>query len=385
MTRLSEQARPRRILAFVGGTYVFGAEIAALDMLAELARRGHSIHCMVSGWNDGDMIRRIERLGWPYTLVKLGFFYVRRPDWTLDSLVHYPGARRRCQRVLRQFDPDVVYFLGSNGLLMLPWFSAPSRTVVHIVDATLPTRKHRLQSRILARRARRFIAISRFTAESLARQGVPRDRMRVVYPPVALEAQERVRTAAAGPARIGIVGQIIPRKGHADLLTAAGNLATRSRDFTVHVYGRGSAELTEDLKAQARSLGIESRTHFHGYVADRAEIYRNLDIVVVPTRDDEALGLVAAEPGAQGLPVVASASGGLPEVVRDGETGLLFRPRDPRDLAEKLERLLTEPGLAERLGSSAVGHIARVFGPGPCGDAFERVIDELCGRSTTVR
>lgn len=369
----------KRVLAFVGGSYVFGAEIAALDMLAELARRDHSIHCVASGWNDGDIIRRIERLGWPFTVVKLGFLYLRHPGWTADALLHYPRARLDCQRLLRRFAPDVVYFLGSNGLLMLPWFSPRAKTVVHIVDATLPSLRNRWQTRILSRRADRFIAISEFTAGSLVKQGLPREKIRVVYPPVTLEPEVRAAVAAGEPhaPRIGIVGQIIPRKGHADLFVAAAELARRGHDFTLHIYGRGPADITAALEAQARSLGISSRTHFHGFVADRAQIYRGLDIVVVPTRDDEALGLVAAEPGTQGVPVVASAAGGLPEVVRDGETGLLFRPRDASDLAQKLERVLTEVGLRERLGGAAREHIARVFGREPCGDAFETVLQEM--------
>jgi len=202
-----------------------------------------------------------------------------------------------------------------------------------------------------------------------------------VYPPITLapHARATVETGEPRAPRIGIVGQIIPRKGHADLFVAAADLARRGHEFTLHIYGRGPADMTAVLEAQARSLGISSRTRFHGYVADRAEIYRDLDIVVVPTRDDEALGLVAAEPGTQGLPVVASAAGGLPEVVRDGETGLLFRPCDASDLARKLERLLTEPGLRARLGNAARAHIARVFGRAPCGDAFERVLQEIAG------
>jgi glycosyltransferase involved in cell wall biosynthesis len=368
----------QRVLAFVGGTYVFGAEIAALDMLSELARRGHHIHCVVSGWNDGDMIRRLERLGWPYTVAKLGFFYLKRPDWTIDSLVHYPGARLTVQRALRQVAPDVVYFLGSNGLLMLPWFSARTKTVVHIVDAVAPTARTRVEFRILAGRAHRFIAISRSTARSLEAQGVPRDRVRVVYPPVTLEPAGRLSAPSLPAApRIGIVGQLIPRKGHADLFAAAAELANRGLDFTLHVFGRGPADVTAALEAQVRRLGLASRTNFHGYVGDRSEIYRQLDIVVVPTRDHEALGLVAAEPGTQGLPVVASAIGGLPEVVLDGETGLLFRAGDAGDLAGKLGRLLTEPGLAPRLGAAAADHITRTFGRQPSGDAFERVLQEL--------
>jgi glycosyltransferase involved in cell wall biosynthesis len=321
------------------------------------------------------MIRRVQRFGWPYTVVKLGFLYVRRLDWTLDTLRHYPGARRACKRVLREFDPDITYFLGSNGLLMLPGFSPPSRTIVHIVDVMTPSFRTRAECRTLARRAGCFIAISEFTARSLTDQGVPRDRVKVVYPPVAMEPVTRLlRPAALGP-RIGIVGQLIPRKGHAVLFEAASRLARRGLEFSLHVYGRGPDEAT--LKSQAESLGLTARTSFHGYVTDRVEIYRNLDVVVVPTRDDEALGLVAVEPGLLGLPVVAANSGGLPEAVVDGKTGLLFRRGDAADLSEKLARVLTEPGLAERLGTAARDHVAQTFGAGPCGDAFEEVIDQL--------
>ena len=369
----------KRILAFIGGSYVFGAEIAALDLLGEMTRRGHSVHCIVSGWNDGDLIGRLQQRGWPHTAVKLGFFYLRRPIWAADALWHYPRARLECGRVRRQFEPDFVYFLGGNALLMLPWFSPPSKTVVYAVEAGTLTRRNRLRLRILAGRAARFMATSEFVARTLVEQGLPRDRVDVVYPPVTLEPADPAATeaGAAGTLRIGIVGQIVPNKGHEDLLVAAAELARRGHAFTLHVFGRGPAGFTAELEQQARTLGLSSLTHFHGYVADRAQMYRQVDVVVVPSRHDEPLGLSAAEPGTQGLPVIASAAGGLPEVVRDGETGLLFRPGDAADLAQKLARLWTEPGLRGRLGCAARTHVARLFDRDACGDAFERVLREV--------
>lgn len=377
MNNMSVQ--PRRILAFVGGTSVFGAEIAALDMLTALTHRGHSIHCVVSGWNDGDMIRRIERLGWPYTVAKLGFLYGRRLDWTIDTLRHYPAPRRACRQVLHDFAPDVTYFLGSNALLMLPGFSPPSRTIVYVTDATPATARTRWQYRVLARRAALFMATSRFTAGSLVKQGMPAGRIRVVYPPVTLHsaAPSPVPDGPSSAPRIGIVGQITPRKGHADLFSAAAELARRGLAFTLHVYGRGPADFTAELEKQSSSLGLASRTTFHGYVSDRTAIYGNLDLVVVPSREDEALGLAAAEPGVFGLPVVASDSGGLPEVVLDGKTGLLFRSGDVNDLAEKLARILTEAGLGAGFGAAARDHIGERFGVGQCGLKLESIIEEM--------
>jgi len=100
-----------RILFLVGATRVFGAEIAMLTVMRGLKKRGYEVHCITSRWSDGDFESRLKEEGIPFTSLKLGFLYLRKPLWTLDTLIHYPGALLGFYRVKRRFRPDFVYHL----------------------------------------------------------------------------------------------------------------------------------------------------------------------------------------------------------------------------------------------------------------------------------
>jgi glycosyltransferase involved in cell wall biosynthesis len=204
---------------------------------------------------------------------------------------------------------------------------------------------------------------------------VARDRLFVSYPPVLLSvAADRNGLANRGAPRIGIVGQVIEQKGHRDLLHALASIARDGRSFTIEVYGSGPEDEEVALRELSHTLGLQSRLRFHGFVADRASIYQNLDMVVVPSRYEEAFGLAAAEPGLAGLPVIASRAGGLPEVIVDGQTGLLFNRGDVSDLRSKLERLLVDPTLGTRLGAAARVRVRDLFSADGAVASVERAL-----------
>src|SRR5439155_4591917 len=98
-----------------------------------------------------------------------------------------------------------------------------------------------------------------------------------------------------------------------------------------------------------------------GSVVDQNEIYRDIDVCVVPSRFEAPFGLVAAEAGVRGIPVIATRRGGLPEIVVDGETGFLVAPSAPKELAERLQQILTNRDLRHALGARARTHIAATF------------------------
>jgi glycosyltransferase involved in cell wall biosynthesis len=155
------------------------------------------------------------------------------------------------------------------------------------------------------------------------------------------------RKPPTGSLAVGFVGRLIPHKGVDVLLEAA----ARDDRLTVEVFGAGP-EL-EGLTALAGRLRIADRVAFHGYVdeAHVPEVYPQVDVLAVPSIPlpswIEQFGRVVVEAQASGVPVVASASGALPDVV--GEAGLLVPPSDPAALSAALSRFLDEPGLWIRL------------------------------------
>jgi glycosyltransferase involved in cell wall biosynthesis len=116
------------------------------------------------------------------------------------------------------------------------------------------------------------------------------------------------------------------------------------------------------LRAQAQRLGLSESVDFLGAVApgDLAPHYRAADVVVLPSRR-EGLGLVLVEALFCRRPVIGTRVGGIPDVVADGETGLLVPPDDPLVLAEAIARLLNDPALAARLAAAGYAHVRQHF------------------------
>jgi glycosyltransferase involved in cell wall biosynthesis len=150
--------------------------------------------------------------------------------------------------------------------------------------------------------------------------------------------------------RVGFVGRLIPHKG-VDVLIEA--VAGDDR-LTAEIFGAGPE--ADRLVALADRRGLAHRVTFHGHVDEKdiPGVYREIDVLAVPSVPMpgwvEQFGRVVVESQASGIPVVASASGALPDVV--GEDGLLVPPGDPTALRTALGRLLDEPGLWSRLRSA---------------------------------
>ncbi|MHB9144095.1 MAG: glycosyltransferase family 4 protein [Symbiobacteriia bacterium] len=140
-------------------------------------------------------------------------------------------------------------------------------------------------------------------------------------------------------------------KGQGYLLSALGLLARRRKDFVCWLAGDGPTR--RSLERQARELGLGDRLVFLGARGDVPALLTVSDIVVLPSLIEGGAPYAVQEAQTAGKPVVASCVGGLPEVIQDGVTGLLVQPRDPRMLAQALERLLTDQSLRHALGSQA--------------------------------
>jgi glycosyltransferase involved in cell wall biosynthesis len=160
------------------------------------------------------------------------------------------------------------------------------------------------------------------------------------------------QVAPSSVLRIGFVGRLIPHKGVGVLLDAV----ALDQRFRADIFGAGP-EL-DHLVALAGTLGIDDRVTFHGHVdeADIPGVYERFDVLAVPSVPTpgwvEQFGRVVVEAQASGVPVVASASGALPDVV--GEDGLLVSPASPVALQRALGRFLDEPGLWDRLRSAGI-------------------------------
>ena len=125
--------------------------------------------------------------------------------------------------------------------------------------------------------------------------------------------------------------------------------------------------------------GGDTRIRYIGYVKEVENVYHTADIVVVPSRWQEPLGLINLEAGACRKPVVATRSGGIPEVIIDGENGYLVDIGDVAALAEKVSTLINDAGLRQRMGDAARARVEADFTTRPVRE-FEMLFENLIRR-----
>lgn len=195
------------------------------------------------------------------------------------------------------------------------------------------------------------------------------------------DARREWALAAEDPV-VGVIATLSPVKGHDDFLRAAALVARqqpRARFFLV-----GDGPLRTTLEAQARVLGIADRVVFAGARDDVARLLAMLDVVVLPSQT-EGMSNALLEAMAMARPVVATAVGGNPEVVRDGVTGLLVPPGDPETLARAIARLLERPEDARALGCSGRKRVEKDFTVQKMVARYEALYLSLASRAAAGR
>ena len=182
---------------------------------------------------------------------------------------------------------------------------------------------------------------------------------------------------AGGTAVLAMIGRLGPRKGTDEFLTACAELRRRRTVFEAWLVGDWvSAEERARAIRRATDLGLMEQVVFRAACANMDAIYRRIDIVVVPSHV-ETFSLVALEGMAYGLPVVASAVGGLPELVEEGKTGFLVPVGDARALAERLDVLLRDADRRRQMGGAGRARAQALFASDTYATAMLRLYGEL--------
>jgi glycosyltransferase involved in cell wall biosynthesis len=203
------------------------------------------------------------------------------------------------------------------------------------------------------------IAISQGLAHYLAEtEGFREESFEIVH--YGISARDSVSPYAEKDPRLLCVGRLIPIKGHLVLLRALAQARARVPGIALDVAGRGPLEPA--LKAFARELGIENAVRFLGFVSPIQDAIERAAIVVVPSLG-EGFGMVALEAMERARPVVVSAVGGLPEIVKDGKTGLVVPPGDAEALADAIATLAGDLDRAAEMGRAGRERALREFPP----------------------
>jgi len=321
---------------------VNGAVIHCLQLSQELARRGHevSVVCRPGAW-----IQR-QLAGGPVEVIPSDLH-----RWPFDELSRVAG-------IIRQRNVEVVHTHMSRAHffgVLLRWFAGvPSVATAHnrllqvhwmfndhVIAVSEATR--RFQHRINLVRGSRLTTIPNFIDDRRA-ASLPPDRR------AAVRAQFGADEASL---LLGVVGAVIPRKGQVYLVQALPKILAACPGTRLVLVG--TTEFTPDyvreVRAVADRLGVASRIIWTGHRDDAAEILAALDLFVLPSLE-ESLPLTILEAMATGLPVVATAVSGIPEVVRPNETGILVPPRKSNALADAILVLLADAERRRQFGEA---------------------------------
>ncbi len=355
---------------------LYGADRSLQSAIAALRDAGHDVVVVVP--EQGPLVQALEADG--VTVEIQRFPVVRRavlrPKALPLFLVTTPWHVARLARLIRRRRADVVYV---NTLTLPHWLLAarlarcPSLCHVHEAQEQLG----RPQARVLiapllaaALIVANSDATSRWLTGHVRRLAARMRVVRIGYrfgpaPPPPDRAGDR-------PARLLLVGRLNPVKGQGTAIEATALLSAQGHRIVLELVGdvfRGYEPVRDQLREQAQRLEVAEQVVFTGFVADPTAAYLRADVVVVPSVI-ESFGMVAVEASAQARPVVASAVGGLPEIVVDGLTGLLIPPRDPQALATAVAKLLADPALARRLAVAGAERVRAEF-------SFERMADGI--------
>jgi len=215
-----------------------------------------------------------------------------------------------------------------------------------------------------------LIAVADAVAHALVEGGVPQHRVTTVRSGIAqgmapsdgegTEVRERLGISN-GDCVVGIVAHILPHKGYDDLIHALALVKEKVPHVRCMIVGETPRKrFLQRLLQLAERLSVRDRLTLAGVQEDVAPFLRAMDLFVLPSHT-EGLPITILEAMAAGRPVIATSVGGIPEVVRDGETGLLVPERDPRRLADAVLRLLETPGLAKAMGEAGRKRIEEAF------------------------
>ena len=353
-----------------------GAEHSLLDLLQRLDReRFEPVLLCRQG---ADWAGRAGELGVAIEPV-LGdspIYDVRRDEiggWRRHA-GHGWQAHREASRIaghLQRIGADIVH---SNALKthLVGGFAARRAGVPlmwHLRDILSPGGARRLLTWAARRLSPQIICISEAVRASLGDEGL---RAQVIYNGVALERFRPGPPPEALTQELGIkptdrviaiVSRLTPWKGHRTLLDALPRVVSVHADLRLLVVGDTTfwnAEYADELKALADDLGVADNVRFLGRRDDVPELLAASELLALPS-EDEPFGRVIIEAMAMALPVVATATGGVPEIVVEKQTGLLVPPRDPEALADALLAAMADPEAAAEMGRAGRERVCELF------------------------
>ncbi len=295
------------------------------------------------------------------------------------------GFARRLRVLFGRVRPDIVHVHSRRGADLFAGLACVAERLPAVLTRRVDNPEPAFWARFKYRPYRAIIAISRAVeAELTVNVGLARSRVRRI--PSAVDTREfRPDPCARGrllaeltlPGNafvVGVCAQLIERKGHDVLLACVPELVRRHPELRVLCFGRGPLE--RRLRRAIASRGLDAQVHVAGFRRDMPALVPGLDVLVHPARR-EGLGVALLEAMSCAVPVVASAVGGIVDVVETGVEGLLVTPDNVAELGAALERIIGDARLRKRMGAAGRLRAKRDFSIGLMTERYLDVYREI--------
>lgn len=358
------------VIHFVSSLQPGGMERFAVRMAAAQRSRLHRV--AVFALRGGPLEEEAARAGVPVVVLGRG-----RIDRILSTTKH---ALRFRPNIVHAHNPTSLHYA------VLARFVSGARVIM--TNHGQGGGAGRTPTAFEIRQTDAFVAVSRSVAAKTATLEGFRDRTVVIHNAVdaVAPARDRATMRAALGLRDECVGLAVASlsavKGHAVLLDALTRLHEAGVRPTVLLAGDGPER--ETLQQRVQALGLQDAIRFLGFRRDIPDLLVAADFMVLPSMM-EGLPLAILEGMSQGLPVIATDVGGIPELVENGRTGLLVPPQDPARLADAISQVCRDAALRQRLGAEARHAVESAFSYAEMLGKYEAVYRQAIGTRSLVR
>jgi len=378
-----------------------GAEIVMLQYLEHLATPAHRTHVFLSERNR--RVRQVlEDRAIPHTTTTAYSGRILEttasPAALLEYLRAFRGVRRELIEVIERERAELIHSVSYPASLYaaLAARATAIRQVWHEHNIKRIHAVNRHLYRFVGSTCAAIVGPSDAVTTNLASAGLPAGLARTIYNGIDLSrfriddaraaAVRRELGLAPGQPAVGLFGQMLPYKGHGTLIAAAPQVCAIHPDARFYFVGAlENPPYQAALEAQLAAAGLSDRFAFTGWRTDVPDVMRAMDVNIVATTTPEPAALALMETMAMGRPIVATRTGGTPEIVVDGETGLLFPAGDSDTLGRHVLRLLADESLRDRLGRAGRSRVEGRFTLEQHVEAMMALYAEALGLPTSGR
>jgi glycosyltransferase involved in cell wall biosynthesis len=378
-----------RVMKFVGIFAIGGTERQVVNIGKGLDRSRFDLRFATLN-KVGELLAECEAQSWSIDEYKIGRLYALK---TMKQQVAFgKNVRREGIQIVHAygFYPN-VFAVPAARLAGVPVTIGSVRDI----GDTYTSLQHKVQKQCL-RLADHIVVNAEAIKRDLLQRGYDAERLSVIPNGIDCErlrlpgngeAVRREWNVPPGTPVVAVLARLLRIKGQEVFLRAAALIASNNPDVRFAVVGGNNIDrdYKEELKRLAGRLGLADRVIFTGFRVDVPDVLAALSVVVSPSLGLEGLSNSLLESMAAGVPVVATRVGGTPEIIEDGESGLLVPPGNPEALAAAISHVLQDRAMAKRLGQAARHRVFSRYSLNQAVASTERLYDDLLHRARQRR